>query len=83
MKPSGAGLLFVGRFLINFIFSACYSFCHLMVFFFFFCFFLIGGSVFFSYELFGLRFLAVEFVGTWVKWGVGVEMWTSGIPHPD
>ena len=42
-----------------------------------------GGAVFLSYWLFGLRRPALEFAGSWVEPGLGVEMSTSGRPHSD
>ena len=40
-----------------------------------------GGSVFLSYWLFGLRHPALEFAGSWIEPGVGSEMRTSRRPH--
>ena len=45
--------------------------------------FLMSGTVFLSHELFELRFPAVEFASSLVDLGLGVEMWTSRIPHSD
>ena len=46
-------------------------------------FFLMGGAVFLSYWLFGLRCPALEFAGSWIELGLGAEMRTSGRPHSD
>ena len=45
--------------------------------------FLMSGTVFLSYCLFGLRLLTLEFVGCWVDLGLGFEMRTSRRPHSD
>ena len=42
-----------------------------------------GGIVFLSYWLFGLRLPALEFVDCWVELGLGAEMRTSRRPHCD
>ena len=39
-----------------------------------------GGAVFLSYSLFGLRRPALEFAGSWVEPGLGAEMRTSERP---
>ena len=51
-------------------------FCH-------FIFFLMGGAVFLSYWLFGLRHPTLEFAGSWTELGLGAEIRTSGRPHSD
>ena len=75
--------LFSGRLSISssFIWSCrflpCFFICNI-----FFCrfifFFLMGGAVFLSYCLFGLRRPALEFAGSWIELGLGAEMRTSG-----
>ena len=45
--------------------------------------FLMGGAVFPSYWLFGLRRPVLEFAGSWIELGLGAEMRTSGRPHSD
>ena len=42
-----------------------------------------GGAVFLSHYLFGLRFPAVESAGSWVEPGLGVELWTFEIALSD
>ena len=42
-----------------------------------------GGAVFLSYMLFGLRHPALEFAGSWIELGLDAEMRTSGRPHSD
>ena len=42
-----------------------------------------GGAVFLSYWLFGLRHAALEFAGSWVEPDLGAEMRTSGSTHSD
>ena len=44
-------------------------------------FFLMGGVVFLSYLLFGLRLPTLEFVGCGVELCLGAEMGTSVRPH--
>ena len=50
---------------------------------FFFVCFLMGGVVFLSYWLFGLRCPAPEFAGSWIELGLGAEMRTFGRSHSD
>ena len=40
-----------------------------------------GGIVFLSYWLFGLRLSALEFIGCCVELGLCAKMRTSGRPH--
>ena len=44
---------------------------------------LIGGAVFLSCSLFGLRHPALEFAGSWIELGLGAEMRTPERPHSD
>ena len=47
----------------------------------FFFFFLMGGIVFLSYWLFGLRLPTLGVVGYWVELGLGAEMRNFVRPH--
>ena len=42
-----------------------------------------GGALFLSYWLFGLRHPALEFAGSWIELGLGAERRTSGRPYSD
>jgi len=42
-----------------------------------------GGNMFLSYWLYGLRLSALDFADNWVEPGLGAEMRISGRPHSD